>query len=335
MKIRFLIAFSAAIGIGIGSFALSGCSERTDSFKGKPEKVTIGLGQFEASGLAFIAEELGFFRKRGLDVSLQVYEAGVHSVDALLRNELDIATAGEFVFVRQSSEQSDLRILASIAAADNCYLVAKKDGPISHPKDLRGKRIATVRGTNSDFFLMTFLWNNGLSPDSVQTLDIKPSASLDALMKDQVDAIVSYGAFFLECQKSLGEKALVWPVQEGQEYYFLALSRENLIKSRPLTIERFLAALADAETFQKEKSAEARKIIGRYLKVDDSYLAAALPRTRLTLRLDQGLLILMEEEAKWALRNQLIDNKQVPNYFHSIYLDGLEKVKPEAVTVIH
>jgi NitT/TauT family transport system substrate-binding protein len=182
---------------------------------------------------------------------------------------------------------------------------------------------------------MTFLWNNGLSPDSVQTLDIKPSASLDALMKDQVDAIVSYGAFFLECQKSLGEKALVWPVQEGQEYYFLALSRENLIKSRPLTIERFLAALADAETFQKEKSAEARKIIGRYLKVDDSYLAAALPRTRLTLRLDQGLLILMEEEAKWALRNQLIDNKQVPNYFHSIYLDGLEKVKPEAVTVIH
>ncbi len=53
------------------------------------------------------------------------------------------------------------------------------------------------------------------------------------------------------------------------------------------------------------------------------------------MRLDQALLTLLEDEGRWAIHNKLVDGEKVPNYLHFLYLDGLEKIKPEAVSVIH
>ncbi len=53
------------------------------------------------------------------------------------------------------------------------------------------------------------------------------------------------------------------------------------------------------------------------------------------VRLDQDLLILMEAEARWAIRKGLSRGKQVPNYLKSVYLEGLERIRPESVSVIH
>jgi len=39
--------------------------------------------------------------------------------------------------------------------------------------------------------------------------------------------------------------------------------------------------------------------------------------------------------SKNPLKNKLTDITKVPNYMQFIYLQGLEQVKPEAVTIIH
>jgi NitT/TauT family transport system substrate-binding protein len=46
-------------------------------------------------------------------------------------------------------------------------------------------------------------------------------------------------------------------------------------------------------------------------------------------------LIAFEDQARWRIKNNLTDKKDVPNYLNFIYLDALEGVKPEAVTIIH
>jgi NitT/TauT family transport system substrate-binding protein len=53
------------------------------------------------------------------------------------------------------------------------------------------------------------------------------------------------------------------------------------------------------------------------------------------LSLDQSLLINTEDEARWAIKNNLIDKTEIPNYLDYIYIDALEEVKPEAVGIIH
>ena len=52
------------------------------------------------------------------------------------------------------------------------------------------------------------------------------------------------------------------------------------------------------------------------------------------ISLDQSLLINIESEARWAINNNLTDATEVPNYLDYIYLDALEEVRPNAVTII-
>ncbi len=59
------------------------------------------------------------------------------------------------------------------------------------------------------------------------------------------------------------------------------------------------------------------------------------PKTRLALSLDQGLIIAMEDESRWMIDSNLISNRKMPYYPDYIYWQGLKKVKPSSVTVIH
>jgi NitT/TauT family transport system substrate-binding protein len=59
------------------------------------------------------------------------------------------------------------------------------------------------------------------------------------------------------------------------------------------------------------------------------------PRYQISLSLDQSLILAMEDEARWMIANDLTNETQVPNFLDSIYIDGLEAVKPDAVNIIH
>ena len=43
----------------------------------------------------------------------------------------------------------------------------------------------------------------------------------------------------------------------------------------------------------------------------------------------------MEREAKWAMRSNLVEKGEMPNYLDVLNFGALDKVKPEAVTVVH
>ena len=50
--------------------------------------------------------------------------------------------------------------------------------------------------------------------------------------------------------------------------------------------------------------------------------------------LDQTILVSLEDEARWAMKERLTDKKEIPNYLDFIFIDALEQAKPEAVTII-
>jgi NitT/TauT family transport system substrate-binding protein len=59
------------------------------------------------------------------------------------------------------------------------------------------------------------------------------------------------------------------------------------------------------------------------------------PTYRFNIALNQSLLLALEDETRWAIKNELTARTDVPNYLNYVYLDGLRAVKPESVTVIH
>ncbi|UUZ63731.1 hypothetical protein LP417_31400 [Polaromonas sp. P1-6] len=69
--------------------------------------------------------------------------------------------------------------------------------------------------------------------------------------------------------------------------------------------------------------------------LDATKLKASWPSYRFNMALDQGLILALEDEARWAIKNKLTSRTEMPNYLNYIYLDGLKAVMPSAVTIIH
>jgi ABC-type nitrate/sulfonate/bicarbonate transport system substrate-binding protein len=299
-----------------------------------PEKLRLGLPMTTKSLLLFVAGDRGIFEKHGLDVSIKEYEAGVLAAQGLLKGEVDIITAAEFVLVSNNLEGADLRAFASVSRTDDYELIARKNRGIRSVADLKGKKIAMVRGTPLEFFLHHFLTLHNIPSSSVSLVNLTPSETVDALTSGAADAMVGFSPYTYRVRQLLGSGAVSWPIQEGQYYYFLMISKPDFLKTRPLAAERFLAALLEAEQFVSEHRGEAQSILMKRLNLTEAYASSIWPQQAYEVRIDQHLLRLMEDEAKWLLR-QKGERPDIPNYINYIDWRLLEKIKPDAVGLIH
>ena len=321
------------IFLGLGIFLYSE-PVPSDPGTSAQERITLGVAAQEFSALIYLAEKKGYFKKYGVEVALKEYETGLSAVNALIAGKVDVATAAEFVFVMKSFENSRLRIFSTIERGNSCQCIARRDAGIEKPADLIGKRIGVVPGMQSEFFFNSFLSQNGISLEKIKVIKLTPPEILKAIGDGRADAVVT--GLDTEAIKSLlGKNAISWPAQGIQDYYFLLIADAKFIQARPLGVDRLLRALLEADQFAEKNRREAQEILKSSLKLTPAEERVLWDQNKYEVRLDQDLLILMEAEARWAIRKGLVKEKKIPNYFHSIYLEGLEKIKPEAVSIIH
>lgn len=333
MKKYFLAIFIILVIFGVGWYYVINFSSR--SIKGPVEKLRLGVYQGEFSSLIWIADDQGYFADSGLEVTIKEYDSGVAPVQALLSKTVDIATAAEFVVVSHSFNNDNLKIIGTVDIANAIEVIARKDRNIHQVSDLKGKKIGLKMKSQAEFFIGTFLTFNHLSLRDVDLVDLNPSQMANAILNGDVDAIIVWDPYTYQIKKLLGENAISWSGQSGQDFYFLLITREDITQDNPLVLERFLRAMIHAEAFIKTKKEEAQKIVEKRLKTEPSYLQSVWAKNRFTVALVEDMLIAMEDEARWMMKSNLTDKKKIPNYLHFTYLDALKLVNPKAVTVIH
>jgi NitT/TauT family transport system substrate-binding protein len=116
--------------------------------------------------------------------------------------------------------------------------------------------------------------------------------------------------------------------------YFNIISTETWVTSHPEVIIRFLKALVQAENYVASHPDEAKAIVKKRLQYEDAYIGEVWREHRFSLSIDQGLIVAMEDEARWMIKNNLTTEKNVPNFVDYIYIDGLKAAKPGAVNII-
>jgi NitT/TauT family transport system substrate-binding protein len=321
----FIGIFIILVVIGISA---GGC-------QGQPvEKVTIATYLGEFSSLVFVAENQGYFIDNGLDTTITEYETGLGPVQAVLAGDADFATAAEFVLVSNSFNHEDLKALSTINLANAIELVARKDRGINNLTDLKGKKIAIPQKTQAEFFLGSFLILNNLSIDDIEVINMKPSELVEAISDGTVDAAMIWEPNVYEIKNRLGDNAITFPGQSGQDFFFLIIGDGKKIKDNPLVAERLLNALLKAEMFVNNNPIETQNIISQRTNLDKDYLKTVWQKNNFILSMPQALIVAVEDEARWVITNKLTDKTEVPNYLDYIYYDALEEVKPEAVGII-
>ncbi len=322
---RMFICIAIIVVIGI---SVVGCQKQP------VEKVTIAAYLGEFSSLVFIAENQNYFVDNDLDVTITEYQTGLGPIQAVLAGDADFATAAEFVLVSNSFNHEDLKALSTIDLANAIELVARKDRGISNPTDLKGKKIAIPQKTQAEFFLGSFLIFNSLSIDDIEVINMKPSELVEAMSDGTIDAAMIWEPNVYEIKNRLGDNAITFPGQSGQDFYFLIIGDGQKIKDNPSVTERLLNALLKAETFANNNPIETQNIISQRTDLTEEYLKTVWQKNNFILSMPQALIVAMEYEARWAIKNKLTDKTEVPNYLDYIYYDALEEVKPEAVGII-
>ena len=297
------------------------------------QQITFAYTYQPQSTLAHVAAIKGYFKDEGLDVQTLMRAFGKEALQAVLENKADFATVAETPVMFSGLKGDKIVVIANIeASTTNNAIVARKTAGIHVPGDLKGKRVGFTAGTTSDFFLDSFLTANGLTRQDIQPVHLKPDEMQDAMIAKKVDAVSTWNYPLTLIAQKLGNEAVVFYDRQIYTETFNIAAQRDFVRTKPETVKRFLRALVKAEEFVTKNPDEAQTIMATATKIDKSLVRDVWNAFNYRVVLDQKLLLTLEDEARWAIKNKLTDKTVVPDYTSYIHSDSLRAVRPEAVS---
>jgi NitT/TauT family transport system substrate-binding protein len=159
-------------------------------------KVTIAVGG--AGCLCYLptvlAEQLGEYKKAGVDVEMVNFKGGSQALTAVLGGSADVVSGYFDHCVNLAAKNQALQAFVVYDRFPGLVLVVapKNSGSISSVKDLAGKKVGvSAPGSSTHFFLSYLMSKNGVDPNSVGVVGVGLEATAVAAMEQgSVDAAV-------------------------------------------------------------------------------------------------------------------------------------------------
>jgi sulfonate transport system substrate-binding protein len=314
---------------------LIGCTKTDHKPVAPLETTTIACAATPDSALVQVAHAQGYFLHEGLETTPQMYPYGKVALQALLDGKADFATVAETPVMFSIMKGEKIAIVATILTSGrNNAVIARKDKGIQTAYDLKLRKIGAAFGTISEFFMDSFLLAQGISRKDLTVINLKPEEMGDALAKGEVDAVSAFTPFITQIRKGLGGRVIFFQNEDIYTQTFNIVAMQEYVQGHPGIVRKMLRSLVTAEEFVKQHPEEAQQITAGQSRLDRDVVRELWAPETFIVTLDQSLLLALEDESRWAMKNGLVTGTTVPNYLNFIYFDGLEAVKPKAVRIL-
>lgn len=298
----------------------------------KPIRIALSLTPLSSPYI--VALEKGYFSEVGLAPEVTKVIGGNRAAKVLFSGEADIATSSETVVMFHSFKRSDFSVFATFVSSDNdVKLLAREDSKIRDLNDLPGHRVGITKGSSSQFFLDHTLMMNRIVKTDINFIHVDPEAAASALESGAVDAVAVWEPVGCQILKNPG--AGIVEVQHDRLYIetFNSIAMREFAENNAPILKNVLRALIKAEDFIVKNEKEAKRVVSSYLGMDFELLDAIWNDFEFAITLDQSLIASLEAEARWAIRESLIDAEVIPNYLDFLMPDPLIDVRPQSSTV--
>jgi NitT/TauT family transport system substrate-binding protein len=303
---------------------------------GPLEQVTIANIRYPGTCPVIVAQAKGYFANEGIVVTILSHSSGKATLDSVVRGQANLATTGDVPVMFAVMDRQPLSIVATIATAENDLgIVARKDKGVITPANLKGKLVGVSTVSAGQFVLDVILTRQKLSMNDIKLRDLKPEELSAALARGDIDAASTWQPYLDTLRTQLGENGTIFHSAGIYDVALSLVASRDYVTGHPETIKKILRALIVAGRFCKDSPDAARQFVAEAMKPDTANLKELWPSYRFNIALDQSLILALEDETRWAIKNKLANRTDAPNYLDYVYLDALQSVAPSAVTIMH
>jgi ABC-type nitrate/sulfonate/bicarbonate transport system substrate-binding protein len=234
-----------------------------------------------------IALERGFFEKWGLDVTIaRPYATGVDALNALQAGESETVQVG-VPMIGAVLRGMDLVALGNysgnatkLGSDATMAVIAHKDSGIvkGDIKTLEGKKIAASFGTINHLYILALLEKAGLTPDDVTLVNTPPPDMTVALLARGIDAFSGWDPWPIIALKDVPGAIEIIRGGDVIAYLGFNVALRSWVEQNGMTIEKFLAALSEADKWMRANPKQAAQVATRWipgLKVEVAEAAMA------------------------------------------------------------
>lgn len=321
------------------SLALGMCVLVTTSYV-SAATTTVGTSRDPNNGAqVLIAEQQGFFKEAGLDVSVKYFPSGGDLMSAFVGGSIDYGSSGAIPILTVRARPFPLKVIAQMSDISGAQHLIVKESTKSLD-ELKGKKIGVMLGTASEAFYKAIVKEYQLDTDNLTVVNMDPTDMTTAFIRGDVDAIVLWEPAATNARKLGKGKTLISAINDYRDStpqakriygdHSLLFANEKTIESQPEVAAAMIQALKKASDFIQSNRDEAVAIMAKTYVLEPQEMNAILDMNNYLLNIDDHLMSDLE-----VLTDFLVTSKRVPEGTDSrqmIDASVLKKVDAALVT---
>jgi NitT/TauT family transport system substrate-binding protein len=241
--------------------------------------VNLGVVTWIGYGPIYCAAANGYYKRHGLDVKLINFSDNSVMAGAVQSGQIDATTLTYDQVISANARGWKLKVVMPVdySVGGDAILASMQ---IQTIKDLKGRKVAFMPASPSDFLLGYALAKDGLSERDVQPVNTTPEGVVGIMAGGSADVGVSYEPNVSVIIKSRG----------GKRFHVLLSSRDargmitdvlvlkdSVIAQNPKLVEGLIRGTMDGLAFMKSDPSRAAAIIAKTLEISPSDVKEQLP----------------------------------------------------------
>lgn len=248
------------------------------------EKTDFNLGYLNSTAhlLAFVAQEEGYFKDEGLNVTLTQFSSASELASGLESGKLDVAFIGSVPSLTFQSQGHDLTIFGGAMTNGHGYVIKEeytKDLSSWDISILKGRNVASVKNSIQDAELQMLLKDAGIAigdgDDKVNIVyfDSQKDAYA-ALQNKSIDAASVYSPY-ASLAKGQGYEVVYYCSDEESlknQPCCRQVAATSALNENPNAYTAFERALIQAYKFSQENEDGTIQDVKKYIDIDEDYI---------------------------------------------------------------
>lgn len=272
------IGFRRFTGVGLAVALWAGVSVAATAAHAD-EKIRILCPTWSGYAPVFVAQDLGYFKKLGIDVDIKFEDERANVMAAMDRKdiEMDMRTVGEYQGKPRDAKTPGVIIGTIDESLGGDGVIAP--GDITSVEQLKGKTVASEPNIPGRLLLQMALKAKGLT---LADLDVKQIATADtvAVFADpSISAVVSYQPNLSQALDKIKQRnphLLISSAQYPGIIVDVIIVRQDDLKANPEKYKKFMIGIFKAIDYFKSNKADFIKLAAPHFNLTPEEFAASI-----------------------------------------------------------